>query len=464
MREILEIKRLFQKLSFRTWSGTGLSSLGRIVQNNSENTGSHFLALLRTGSAMTVSGVTKIEPKKQREKNMKKFIIAITLALCATVVRAENETQIATSVGYVAEELETRQDKFNKLGADTAMTYSGTTDGAVGSRTITGDLGAETNTSATTLPTVGAVNTKVANKQDELNLPANTVLMDTGISGAPAAKGIYDDSGSYVEQTDSLIEAATFNAALQNAINSEFTCAQRKDPNDPTSKCLLFNIFAPTTNLIIPAEYTRLEYLESTGTQYIDTGVVPTLNSGVSVRASLVKRNSRGSDNVIFGATNEYVYANGSAFSIDVFTNQVALPHGGVNNSGYNGNWIDIPNMLEQVYEYKINYMDDGYAWVDNLSMKLSESNTITTLSLYLFGDNSVYGYSNQWAPDGLRIYDVVLTSGTSISHYYIPAKRNSDGVLGMYDTVTNTFYTNAGSGTFIAGPELSSNIYLPMN
>ncbi len=394
---------------------------------------------------------------------MKKIIIAVMCAFCVVGAYAAGENERATSVGYVAEELETRQDKFNKLGADTAMTYSGTTDGAVGSRAITGDLGAETNTGATTLPTVGGVNTKVANKQDKLDFAANTVLMNTGTAGAPAAKGIYDDSGSYAEQTDSLIEAATFNAALQTAINSEFTCAQRKDPNDPTSKCLLFNIFAPTTNLIIPAEYTRLEYLESTGTQYIDTGVVSRLNSGVSMRASLTT--SRNSDNVIFGATNSYAYANGSAFSIDVFTNLVALPHGGVNNSGYNGNWIDIPNMLEQVYEYKINYMDDGYAWVDNLSRKLSESNTITSLPLYLFGLNSSpYGYSWDFSSNGARIYDAILTEGSSIVRNFIPAKRNSDGVLGMYDTVTNTFYTNAGSGTFIAGPELSSNIYLPMN
>ncbi len=176
---------------------------------------------------------------------MKKIIIAIIFMVGAVTVYAAGENERATSVGYVAEELETRQDKFNKLGADTAMTYSGTTDGAVGTRTITGDLGAETNTSATTLPTVGGVNTKVANKQDELDFAANTVLMNTGVAGAPAAKGIYDDSGSYADQQSSLIEASTFNAALQNAINSEFTCAQRKDPNDPNSKCLLFNIFSP---------------------------------------------------------------------------------------------------------------------------------------------------------------------------------------------------------------------------
>ncbi len=40
-----------------------------------------------------------------------------------------------------------------------------------------------------------------------------------------------------------------------------------------------------------------------------------------------------------------------------------------------------------------------------------------------------------------------------------IPARRDSDGELGMYDTVSGTFFTNSGTGTFIAGPVFS---YLP--
>jgi len=36
------------------------------------------------------------------------------------------------------------------------------------------------------------------------------------------------------------------------------------------------------------------------------------------------------------------------------------------------------------------------------------------------------------------------------------PARRDSDGVIGMYDLVSRTFKTNSGSGAFIAGPELA--------
>lgn len=34
------------------------------------------------------------------------------------------------------------------------------------------------------------------------------------------------------------------------------------------------------------------------------------------------------------------------------------------------------------------------------------------------------------------------------------PARRDSDGTVGMFDTIGETFYENAGSGSFIAGPQ----------
>ena len=42
-----------------------------------------------------------------------------------------------------------------------------------------------------------------------------------------------------------------------------------------------------------------------------------------------------------------------------------------------------------------------------------------------------------------------------------MPAKRKSDNVLGMYDIINGTFYTNAGSGTFTGGPAVVDSGWL---
>ena len=38
----------------------------------------------------------------------------------------------------------------------------------------------------------------------------------------------------------------------------------------------------------------------------------------------------------------------------------------------------------------------------------------------------------------------------------FIPCYRKADSVAGLYDLANNTFYTNAGSGVFVVGPDVS--------
>ena len=92
------------------------------------------------------------------------------------------------------------------------------------------------------------VDSKLGEKQDII--PANDgavrVLTNTGTAGEYGTKGIYDANGEYAAQTQNLVDAATMNAGVQNAINSEFQCIEWLDPNDHSSDCLLFNIFGET--------------------------------------------------------------------------------------------------------------------------------------------------------------------------------------------------------------------------
>ena len=46
-----------------------------------------------------------------------------------------------------------------------------------------------------------------------------------------------------------------------------------------------------------------------------------------------------------------------------------------------------------------------------------------------------------------------------SCDYYLYPAKRKSDGAIGVYNSINDTFYGNIGSGTFIAGPVTNFNL-----
>ena len=51
------------------------------------------------------------------------------------------------------------------------------------------------------------------------------------------------------------------------------------------------------------------------------------------------------------------------------------------------------------------------------------------------------------------------ISEGTNLVRNLIPCYRNSDNVVGLYDIVNNVFYTNDGTGDFIAGPVVSELI-----
>lgn len=50
----------------------------------------------------------------------------------------------------------------------------------------------------------------------------------------------------------------------------------------------------------------------------------------------------------------------------------------------------------------------------------------------------------------GMRIYICKLYDGNAMIGNFVPCVRKSDSKPGMYDTVSKTFYTNAGTGEFI--------------
>ena len=49
-------------------------------------------------------------------------------------------------------------------------------------------------------------------------------------------------------------------------------------------------------------------------------------------------------------------------------------------------------------------------------------------------------------------LYSAQIKQGNTILHNYVPCYRKTDNVIGVYDTVTGTFYTNDGTGTFGKG------------
>ena len=196
-----------------------------------------------------------------------------------------------------------------------------------------------------------------------------------------------------------------------------------------------------TTDFIF-AWYTRLEYLESSWTQRIDTWLYWNLNKKFILDS---KRSSTLSYWLVFGANSswwEQLYVRDQ--------NRIFLNWSIVY-------WVSAPSSnVRHIIEWNTT------SW--NASIKLDwtvvASNSWTNTNnkkLTLFW---TYETSNAQTPTwyktkiySFKWYDV---SNNELVREMCPVRRKSDNVLWMLDTVNKVFYTNSWSWTFIAWPDIN--------
>lgn len=189
--------------------------------------------------------------------------------------------------------------------------------------------------------------------------------------------------------------------------------------------------------------YTELEYIQSTGTQYINTNISP--NSSQRIEMTFVL------DAVVryeglWGVTNNGAPTRGNVTGNYGSSNFFVIKHSATYGKGETLEvTIDTGTkyVLEVDYSTKQVYRDRLLvgSYTDNLSS--------TSKPIYVLQRTDSNVSSSKAKLYGFKIYtNNVLTMNL------IPVKRISDNAVCMYDKVSNEFFTNAGTGVFTAGPE----------
>lgn len=182
----------------------------------------------------------------------------------------------------------------------------------------------------------------------------------------------------------------------------------------------------------LPRGYTELDYIEVTGTQYIDTGFVPNQDTRIVCEFMYLGGNG------VYGAR----YSTSSRnFCMRAISSKW--------QAGYN-NKLGSSNITTDTTKWHIADQNKNIFYIDGvLGFEFEYAEFTAPKSIILGGinaNNSVYYGEGRYR--ACRIYD----NGTLVRSL-IPCK-NPNGVIGMYDTVNAKFYSNAGSGEFIAGAE----------
>ena len=201
----------------------------------------------------------------------------------------------------------------------------------------------------------------------------------------------------------------------------------------------------------LPNGYTEVQYIQSTGTQWIDTGFKPNQNTRIKMDCNVIGFNS--GDAFLFGAR---IASGNTAFCLaadDANTRWFALY----------GNAVQNPTGT-CTGKHSIDF-NQNVLTLDGKNSTFAKTTFQSSYNLLLFAtiiNGNVDSQRGKMAVYSCQIYD----NGTPVRNF-IPCK-NPSRVAGLYDLIGKKFYTNAGTGNFTAGPEViwpsNDAIYVKIN
>lgn len=184
----------------------------------------------------------------------------------------------------------------------------------------------------------------------------------------------------------------------------------------------------------LPAGYRQVEYIESSGTQYIDTGFKPNQNTKIEVGAATRE-------------THFFLGAIDGSLRTALFILKEGSIHYAYGASGYATTTI-----TGLTYPAVITLENGKITASDKVYNFAVQANHQMNYSIALFAQNS----NGQAVVQGGVCYYCKIYDRDNLIRDYIPC-INPSGEAGLYDLVYGVFYGNAGSGVFAVGRNVYS-------
>ena len=294
---------------------------------------------------------------------------------------------------------------------------------------------------------------------------------DTGISAISIDLSQYKDTNSYLHNPEN---CTTYNVPSEawdlilngnwsirvlgrGSNNTLFTiiCVdiEYEEPTDfRVGANQLIKAFLGTTNLqriykgnfllFEDDTFTPLRYIQGTGTQYIDTGIK--MNSSVNIEADAEIRQF--------------------AWQRDNAPTDLAGIFGNINCGDSGGNRAGLRFYTQRNYYWY--YSNTGWPTVWPSDDTFYGRNIYKNVGnvFYINGTSTITGTTGSWSDAtnnallfsmgenpkaGMKLYGAKLYDNGTLVRDFIPARRNRDQAVGLYDNVSKTFFTNAGTGVF---------------
>lgn len=193
----------------------------------------------------------------------------------------------------------------------------------------------------------------------------------------------------------------------------------------------------------LPTGYTGLQFIQSSGTQYINTDYIMTSDI---VEYGIVMYGRAGYASSLFGS--EYSGSNikysGVPYSSDINGPSLFIgSSGGIISTTFE-------SALWNKYVVKTTSATNGTVSINGEITSFTYLNGIQkNLPLYLFANNKD---NTAVQKASMKVKSFYIKDNNVLVRNLVAARRESDSAIGMFDTLNSTFYANAGTDSFIAG------------
>lgn len=191
----------------------------------------------------------------------------------------------------------------------------------------------------------------------------------------------------------------------------------------------------------LPEGYTQVTYIQSSGTQYIDTGFKPNNDTRVVMDFEITETHTI--NVVLFGTrasttSQNYTlmyHSSNKYFRSDYNTNSTGSPQ----------SWS-----LEALERYTFDKNKETTT-ISGMSKSYTNAAFTCKYNLILLALNSAGSISN--SPAG-KLYSCKIYDNGTLIRDFVPCS-NPSGSIGLYDITNDVFYANSGTGVFTAGAEV---------
>ena len=238
---------------------------------------------------------------------------------------------------------------------------------------------------------------------------------------------------------------------MDDNVYATTTCESGGDitlPTAPTKYGYTFQGWKPN--------YTKIEYLESTGTQWIDTGYRYT--NTIKAKMRIARTNTTRADSIFGYRFVDSATASGNMRFFFVYEDgRIGLRFG----DGFSQNTSYIPPSTNSVVQIGINEQVELELRTTERKIYLNGTPVVQALeeyqpavfgNIYFFAANTTGFYNVDIQPFKGKVYYVQIYDNDTLVRDFIPV-LDQNGVPCMYDRVEQKYYYNAGTGDFVAGP-----------